>query len=127
MYSDPPPRRDDGGSASGSAGGRRFDTGGSQATAEHPAEAIKHAASYFGELKEYAGYYVAAKLDSYKTSAVNLGIYAVLGLMGAVVGSAILATAAVLLLWGLADGLGSLSAHLFNSPNWHWLGPFLVG
>jgi hypothetical protein len=124
MYSDPPPRRDDGGTCST---GGRFDTGGSQATAEHPAEAIKHAASYLGELKEYAAYYVSAKLDSYKTSAVNLGIYAVLGLLGAVVGSAVLATAAVLLLWGLADGLGSLFAHWFGSPAWHWLGPFLVG
>jgi len=124
MYSDPPPRRDDGGT--GSTGGR-FETGGSPATAEHPAEAIKHAAGYVGELKEYASYYLSAKLDGYKASAVNLGIYAVLGLMGAVVGSAILATAAVLLLWGLADGLGTLFAHLFHHPGWHWLGPFLVG
>jgi len=125
MYSDPPPRRDDGGT--GSSTGGRFDTGGSSATTEHPAEAFKHAAGYLGELKEYAGYYVSAKLDAYKSSAVNLGIYAVLGVLGAVVGSAILATAAVLLLWGLADGLGSLFAHWFGSSGWHWLGPFLVG
>jgi hypothetical protein len=124
MYSDPPPRRDDGGTGSTSG---RFDTGGSSATTtEHPAEAVKHAVSYLGELKEYAGYYVSAKLDSYKSSAVNLGIYAVLGLLGAVVGAAMLATAAVLLLWGLAEGLGALAVHLFGG-GWHWLGPFLVG
>ena len=124
MYSDPPPRRDDGGA--GSTGGR-FDTGGSSSTGtEHPAEAFKHAAGYLGALKEYAAYYASAKLDSYKASAVNLGIYAVLGLLGAVVGCAMLATAAVLLLWGLAEGLGALAVHLFGG-GWHWLGPFLVG
>ena len=45
-------------------------------------------------------WHLAAKVDSYKSSAKSLALYAVLGLLGAVAGTAILATAGVLLVRG---------------------------
>jgi putative superfamily III holin-X len=86
-----------------------------------PAEALKEAAARIGEIREYAAYLVAAKLDAWKTSLRNLGIYAALGLVGAIVGGALMATAAVLLLVGIAHGLGDL---LWDK--W-WLGDLIVG
>jgi hypothetical protein len=60
-------------------------------------------------------------MDGWKASLRNLGIYAGLGLVGAIVGGAVLATAAVLLLIGIAHGLGDL---LWDK--W-WLGDLIVG
>ena len=102
-------------SASGSNGHGRGSDGAA------PADALKDAAARFGEIKEYAGYLVAAKLDGWKASLRNLGIYAALGLVGAIVGGALMATAAVLLLVGIAHGLGDL---LWDK--W-WLGDLIVG
>ena len=104
------------GAAGGAAGGPDFP----------PAAAFADAASRFAELKEYAGYWVAAKLDGYKNSAVKIGIYAALGVVGLVVGCTLLSTAVMLLLGGVAWGLGALARHLFGD-GWYWLGPFLVG
>jgi hypothetical protein len=87
-----------------------------------PAEALKAAGRYFGELKSYAGDYVAAKLDGIKLSAKRAVILAGLGLVGLIVGGSILVTAAVLLLTGLAN----LLASAFNPPK-PWFGQLIVG
>jgi len=86
-----------------------------------PGEAFKEAGARLGELKEFASYYVAAKLDAWKVTGRNLGIYAALGIVGLIAASAIITTAAVLLLVGIAWGLGALLWHQY------WLGALLVG
>jgi len=60
------------------------------------------------ELKEYASYYVAAKVDGVKRTVRNIGLYAALGVVGLIAGGAIIATAAGLLIVGLAQGLSRL-------------------
>jgi hypothetical protein len=73
------------------------------------------------ELKEYAGYYVGAKVDGIKQSIRNIGLYAALGVLGAIVGGAIVATAAGLLVVGLAEALGNLFGGRY------WLGDLVTG
>jgi hypothetical protein len=87
-----------------------------------PTEALKSAGRYFGELKAYAGDYLAAKLDGVKLSLKRAVIFAGLGLLGLVVGGGILVTAAVLLLSGLAN----LLASVFDPPK-PWFGQLIVG
>ena len=86
-----------------------------------PTDHLKDAAARLGEIKDYASYYVSAKVDSYKSSAKSLALYAVLGLLGAVAGTAILATAGVLLVRGIAEAL----TVLFNGRA--WLADLLTG
>lgn len=75
---------------------------------EHPGEAFHEAAAKLAELREFAGYYVAVRLDALKTSVRNAGIYAALGLIGLAAGAAVVATAAALLLLGIAGGFAAL-------------------
>jgi hypothetical protein len=72
------------------------------------------------ELKEYASYYLAAKVDGIKQTVRKIGLYAALGVVGAIVGGAILATAAGLLVVGIANGLGILFGYRF------WLGDLVT-
>jgi len=74
----------------------------------------------FGEIREYASYYVSTKTDALKSKVTWLAIYAALGIIGAIVGVAVLATAGVLLVRGIADGLGAA----FDRP---WLGELVTG
>jgi hypothetical protein len=101
------------------------DSGGSgsngRSADHHPAEAFKEVGAKIGELKEFASYYVAAKLDAYKVAARNVGVYAALGVVGLIAGGTIISTAAVLLLVGIAWGLGKL---LWGQL---WLGALIVG
>jgi hypothetical protein len=73
------------------------------------------------ELKEYAGLYVSAKADGVKRTVRNIGLYAALGLLGAIAGGAIVATAAGLLVVGLAEALGNLFGGRY------WLGDLVTG
>src|SRR5438045_2468016 len=73
-----------------------------------PAEALKEVGTRLAEVKEFASYYLAAKLDGIKVSFRNLGIYAALGIVGLIAASAVITTSVVLLLVGLAWGLGDL-------------------
>ena len=57
-------------------------------------EAFERISGDLEELKEYAGYYLAAKVDGIKQTVRNIGLYAALGVLGAIVGGAIVATAA---------------------------------
>jgi len=74
----------------------------------------------FGEIREYASYYLATKTDALKSKLVWIAIYAALAIVGGIVGIAVLATAGVLLVRGIADGLGAA----FGKP---WLGELVTG
>jgi len=76
---------------------------------------------YFGELKEYAAYYASAKWDGIKLSVRQIVIYAALGVMGLFVGGAMLVMSVILLLNGIAGGLGALFGHHL------WLGNLVLG
>jgi hypothetical protein len=111
----------DAGSGAGAGGGSGA-TSATNGDGHSPAEAFKDVGARLGELKEFASYYVAAKLDAYKVTARNLGMYAALGIVGLIAGSAIISTAAVLLLVGLAIAIGKP----FN-PDQPWVGAIVVG
>ena len=70
-----------------------------------PAEAFASAERHFAEVKAYAGHYVSAKLDGVRSSLKSVVLYAALGVLGAIAGTAVLATASVLLVRGIAGGL----------------------
>jgi hypothetical protein len=93
---------------------------------EAPADALRDALRAFGELREYAGYFVAAKLDGIKLSVRRIGTLAVVGVIGLLAGGAIVATAAVLLCIGLAQAVATLFAHDNGVPR-TWLGNLIVG
>ena len=88
-----------------------------------PADAFKEAASRFAEVKEYAGYYVGAKLDGIKLTFRNIALYAVLGIVGGIVGLGFLITAVVLLLTGLAGLIGEIFPQKWE----HWGGNLVLG
>ena len=102
------------GAATGSSAGTNGD-------GHHPAEAFREAMGKVAELKEFASYYVSAKLDAFKVTGRNLGVYAALGIVGLIAGGTIISTAAVLLLVGIAWGVGKL---LWGQL---WLGALIVG
>lgn len=79
-----------------------------------PADAFREAFSRVSELKEFASYYAAARVDAWKASLRNLGIYAGLGLVAMAGGAALVATAVVLLLLGIAGAF----AQLFSGHPW---------
>ena len=87
-----------------------------------PAEAWKEVGSRIAEVKEFASYYVGAKLDGIKVSVRNLGIYAALGIVGLIAASAVITTSVVLLLCGLAWAIGAIFEH--DRP---WVGAIVVG
>lgn len=86
------------------------------------ADAMAELGKRFGELKEYAGYFVAAKLDGVKITVRNIGVYAVLGILALIAGSAVVTTAVVLLLVGLAFAIGAIFE--YDKP---WFGAIVVG
>jgi len=85
-----------------------------------PAEAIRQAMSQLAALREFVAFYVAVKVDSLKVTARNLGIYAALGVIGLIAAGAMVVTAVVLLLTGIAGAFGQLfSGH-------PWLGNIIT-
>jgi hypothetical protein len=115
-------------SARPGAGGR-LDDSWEDDPAEHrsPADAFKDLASQFGELKEYASYYVAAKADGFKASFRNLGLYAALGIVGLMAGGAVVVTAVVLLLTGIAGAISAIFRSDYTPPDRTWIGEITVG
>ena len=95
---------------------------GSNGHGRSPGDAFRDMGARLGELKEFASYYVAAKADAWKVTFRNLGMYAALGIVGLIAGSAIISTAAVLLLVGLAIAIGKP----FH-PDQPWVGAIVVG
>jgi len=73
-----------------------------------PADAFKDIGARLGEVKEYASYLIATKLDGIKATIRNIAIFAVLGIVGLIVGGAVLVTAGVLLITGLAQAISAL-------------------
>jgi hypothetical protein len=88
---------------------------------ENPAtSAAKSIPRYLAELKAYAIYFLSAKVDGFKATARNIVVYAALGVIGLLVATGIIFTAAFLLLSGLANLLGELFGHRI------WLGQIVV-
>ena len=75
------------------------------------------------ELVAFANYYLAAQLDRAKLTAVNVGMFAVLGLFALAIGTAVVFTATVLLVVGLSNLLGTLLAF---RPWLFWVGYLIV-
>jgi hypothetical protein len=75
---------------------------------QSPADTLKDISARLAELREYISYYLAAKADGLKISLRNLGVYAALGVVGLMAGGAFVVTLVVLLLRGIAGGLGAL-------------------
>jgi hypothetical protein len=73
-----------------------------------PAAAWGDAFARFGEVREYAAYYVKARVDALKLSLRNLILMVALGIIGAFAGGALVVMAVVLLCIGIAHGLGEL-------------------
>jgi hypothetical protein len=73
-----------------------------------PPEAIKDIGTRISELGEYVNYYIGAKVDGIKLSLRNVGIMAGLGVIGAMAAGGFIVTLMVLLLRGIAYGLGDL-------------------
>jgi len=85
-----------------------------------PAEAIKQAMNQVAALREFVSYYVAVKIDSLMVTLRNLGIYAAMGVIGLIAAAAMVVTAVVLLLTGIAGAFGQLfSGH-------PWLGNIIT-
>ena len=120
----PPSAAPEGRCAVSSAGGNGHRLG--EQEQSHPKEAAARIPQLIAEAKEYAAYFLSAKIDGIKLSVRNLGIYAGLGIIGFVAFSALITTAVVLLLIGVSAALSHLFTNLIN-PKWAWLGPLLVG
>jgi len=107
--------------AKDSADSARADGNGHARHYTPPSEAVARLGHLVGEYKEYLFYYVGAKADSFKASIRNVGIYAGLGIVGLIAAGGIVATSCVLLLVGIAGGLGALFGGRV------WLGNLIVG
>jgi hypothetical protein len=91
-----------------------------------PTDAFREAAGHLREIKAYTLYYVAAKMDAVRSSVRRLVVYAVLGLVAAVIGLTALVVAVVLTMEGLASLInwGLSFAYPGLAP---WIGPLIVG
>lgn len=74
------------------------------------------------ELKTYASYWLSAKIDSAKWTITKIVLYAIAGVIGAMVAVTALVTTVILLMVGLATALG----RAFGPGMW-WLGWIIVG
>jgi len=85
-----------------------------------PAQAFHDAMAKLAELKEYVAYYAAVRVDMLKVTIRNLGIYAALGVVGLIAAGAMVVTAVVLLLQGIAGAFAQLI------PRFPWLGNLIT-
>lgn len=92
---------------------------GGRVTADEPAPAAD-IGSRIGELQSYVAYFVAAQVDRAKVIARNVIVFTILGVVGALVGAAVVVTAAVYLVAGVAGGLGALFGNRL------WLGELVT-
>ena len=99
----------------------RFST---EPTAEPDAvsDSVKSAVASLQEARAYFSQYLSAKVDGAKTSARNLVVYAIIGVVAAIIGMTALVTATVLLMVGIAHAIGKIF-----DPDMPWLGGLLVG
>src|SRR5688572_22162240 len=87
---------------------------------ESPMDALRSAAQHLGEAKEYASTFIAAKVDATKLSIRRLVLMLAIGVIAGITGAAMLITASVLLINGLATGIG----RIFD-PDKTWLGQII--
>ena len=73
-----------------------------------PEEGLRDAFDQVNELKAYAAQYIAAKVDSLKLTARKAVVFAALGVLGLIVLTAVLVTAVVFAISGLAQALTML-------------------
>ena len=114
----------DPGVRSGSMGETRFPPEGKSwegAPQGAAGDALREANRQVGEIAEYVSYYLSAKWDGVKLSLKNVGIFAVLGVVGLIAGAALVITAVVQVCSGIAQGL----AVLFGGRL--WLGNLVTG
>jgi membrane protein implicated in regulation of membrane protease activity len=107
------------GGAMDTNGARAYNTPGEQEPS--PAEALQRLQEQIGELQTYLAHFISAKIDSLILPIRQLGIWAVLGVVGLIALAGLIVAAIVLLLIGAAAGLGLL----FDGNL--WLGQIVVG
>jgi hypothetical protein len=96
--------------------------GNERSTGPRGAASLQRLSVLIAELKEYANYYLTARVDSVKFRVRSGIIYAALGIAAALAFLTFVGTAVVLLMQGLSVGLGNL----FGS-RLHWLGGVILG
>jgi hypothetical protein len=84
-------------------------------------EAVHRIGADLNELKDYATFYLTTKVDGIKRTIRNIGLYAALGVVGAIVGGAMLATAAGMIVVAIGQALGLLFGGRI------WLGYLVTG
>src|SRR5688572_2394549 len=87
-----------------------------------PIDAPPSAAQHLGDAQAYASTLRAAKADARKPPTRRWALAIAMGIIAAITGAAMLITAAVLLINGLATGIG----RIFD-PDKVWLGQLIVG
>lgn len=88
---------------------------------DHPSEAFRDAGLKLAELREFAAYYLSARLDVIKTGVRRVGIIVAMCAFGAIAGATVVVMAVVFLLRGVAGAFSSLfPAHLA------WLGDLIT-
>ncbi|HSV14737.1 MAG TPA: phage holin family protein [Tepidisphaeraceae bacterium] len=73
-----------------------------------PASAFGEMGERISEMRDYAAYYVKARVDKIKAALRNILVMAALGIVGLIAGGALVVTAVVLLCTGIAQGLTAL-------------------
>jgi hypothetical protein len=85
------------------------------------AEALHLLQQQFGELRAYFSHFANAKIDELKSSGRHIALWIIMGCVGAVALITMIMVAVVLLLTGLATGLGMALGNTL------WLGQVMVG
>ncbi len=105
------------GTSSSESKGGRFDA---ESDGPTPGQTYASIGLRVRELVEFGSYYVTAQVDRLKLTAINLAMFAVVGAVLAFVGIAVVLTAGVLLVTGIAGMIGALCDH---TP---WLGQLIT-
>jgi hypothetical protein len=92
-----------------------------KSTDDDLADAFAAISTRWSELREYASFYIAANVDQLRLSARTTAMWAILGIVVALVASSIVAAGSVLFVIGLSNAVG----HLLDGRI--WLGQLLVG
>jgi uncharacterized membrane protein len=108
-----------GASGSTTARGAPPEAGDSPAPEQTAGDVLRDVARRAAEISEYVSYYLATKADQFKLAAREAFYFAIFVLVGLVAVVALIVAAAVLLLVGLANGIGGALGRV-------WLGDIIV-
>src|SRR5690606_7691420 len=110
--------------SSSASQGPRTPAGDGADSADGPstAQVIQNLRNLAGELADYASYYVSAKLDGVKWSLTKLVMMLALAAIALLVLSGAVVTAVVLLMVGIANGIGTIFGE-----NLRWIGWLITG